>query len=431
MFPSARPLPGRSAEREAIDALLAAARDGLSGVLLLTGDPGAGKTRLLQYAADAAADLHVIRLAGVEAEARLGFGALHRLLRPFLDRIPRLPVPQRDALSAAFGLIGGAPPDRFLVGLATLTVLADVAADKPVLCLVDDVHWLDRESAEVLAFTARRLHADSLAFLLAARTGTGDQSVFASLARLRLGEPEEPEATLLPASASHALSVLDLGLGRYQSALDHAWAVFDDDPPSVGDLVLPVIVEAGVRGGNREAAEAALARMTERARAAGTPWGLGLLARCQALMSENEHAEACYRESADLLSRVPVALDLAHTRLLFGEWLRRRKRRAEAREHLRAAYQVFGSCGAVPFAERARTELLATGEQGRKRVALTANDLTSRERHVAILAASGHTNAEIAERLFVTVSTVEFHLNKVFRKLRISSRRQIAARMVS
>ena len=914
MFPSARPLLGRHAEREAIDGLMAAARDGLSGVLLLTGDPGIGKTRMLEYAAAAAADLHVIRLAGIESEMRLGFGALHRLLRPFLDRVPGLPVPQRDALSAAFGLMGGPPPDRYLAGLAALTVLADVAAGQPVLCLVDDAHWLDRESAEALAFIARRLHADSLAFIFAASLEVGDQSVFASVATLRLGglEPLDAKAlltsgvaghldaavadrivagtggnplalieitaqlspeqlagvaplptrlpvsrmldvhfraaitvlppdtrTLLlliaaaptddpsliwraagrlglsaraahpavergivtrepqpsfrhplirsavyadadpgqrrrvhtalamaydsrgdaersawhraeaadgtdeqiaaeleaaaerarsrggyseqalflsraaeltpvpgrraermlaaadahvisgdPAAAEilldlaaadmdgpialaralrtravlemfhvrvanvpamlldavaelgerdprmtwdllfqamhaammarehasgttlvevakatatawhdpdapqwspdlivdglarrvaeghsqaapvlraalarlrsaaelkeigipfsvliafatdevwdiearrelterlavvdrgqgalyalslnllvaaqaeitaarfaeaeacyaeadeffavirfpadgavnraqlfawsgrenelraavtsiaapaetfglghmyqtglHALSVLDLGLGRYQSALDHALAVFRDDPPSVGNLVLPVIVEAGVRTGHREAAAAALTRMAERARAAGTPWGLGLLARCQALMSRDEHAEACYTESVDLLSRVPVDLDLAHTRLLFGEWLRRGKRRAEARGELRAAYQVFESCGAVPFAERTRAELLATGEQVRKRAAPAENDLTPQERHAAILAASGHTNAEIAERLFVTVSTVEFHLNKVFRKLGISSRRQIAARI--
>jgi len=126
---------------------------------------------------------------------------------------------------------------------------------------------------------------------------------------------------------------------------------------------------------------------------------------------------------------VPVDLDLAHTRLLFGEWLRRGKRRAEARGQLHAACQVFESCGAVPFAERARAELLATGKQVRKRAVPSGNDLTPQERHVAILAAGGHTNAEIAERIFITVSTVEFHLNKVFRKLGISSRRQIATRI--
>jgi DNA-binding CsgD family transcriptional regulator len=228
----------------------------------------------------------------------------------------------------------------------------------------------------------------------------------------------------------HALAVLDPGLGRYQSALDHALPVFRDDPPAVGNLVLPLIVEAGVRAGRYEAAAAALARMAERAPAAGTPWGLGLLARCQALMSSDEHAEARYRESLELLSQVPVALDLAHTRLLFGEWLRRRKRRGEARSHLRVAHQLFDSCGAVPFAERARAELLATGEQVRKRTLPPRNeDLTPQERHVALLAADGNTNAEIASRLFITVSTVEFHLSKVFRKLGISSRRQLKAQL--
>src|SRR5580692_4377255 len=187
MSTCAWPLLGRNAEREAIDELLAAARDGLSGALLLTGEPGIGKTRLLEYAAAAGADLRVVWLTGVESETQLAFGALHRLLRPFLDRLPGLPAPQRDALSAAFGLAGGEPPDRYLAGLATLTVLAGVAAEKPVLCLVDDVHWLDRESGEALAFTARRLHADSLAFIFAARLEAGDQSVFASLAALRLG----------------------------------------------------------------------------------------------------------------------------------------------------------------------------------------------------------------------------------------------------
>jgi DNA-binding CsgD family transcriptional regulator len=162
-------------------------------------------------------------------------------------------------------------------------------------------------------------------------------------------------------------------------------------------------------------------------RTAGTPWGLGLLARCQALMGPDEHAEAQYLTSVELLGRVPVDLDLAHTRLLFGEWLRRRRRRAQAREHLRAAHQLFDSCGAAGFAERARAELLATGEQVRKRTVPAPGDLTPQERQVAILAASGNTNAEIASRLFITVSTVEFHLNKVFRKLGISSRRQIAA----
>jgi DNA-binding CsgD family transcriptional regulator len=913
MFTAAWPLLGREAEREAIDELLAAARDGLSGVLMLAGEPGIGKTRLLEYAAAAAADLRVIWLTGVESETQLGFGALHRLLRPFLDRAPELPEPQRDALSAAFGLGGTEPPDRYLVGLATLTLLSGVAAEHPVLCLVDDVHWLDRESAEALAFTARRLHADALALIFAGRAEAGAQAAFAALPVRRLsglepldgrallalgvqgsldpavadqlvagtggnplalveltvqlspeqlagvaalpvrlpvsrmldahfraaisalpadvrtlllliaaapaedatliwraagslglttravntavehgvlsreprlafrhpllrsavyadarpgqrrqvhaalamacgsagdaersawhrgeaaaeadeevaaaleaaaelartrggyseqalflsraaeltaapqrraermlaaadahmisGDPaaaevmlnmaahlsdpvsrarvlrtramiemfhvrvvsvpamlldavaelggqdprmawdllsgamhaaliardhvsgttladvakataaawHDPEAagwspdllmeglarrvaeghaqaapvlrqalarlracpelketgipvsvlvsfaadelwdiealreladriatadrrqgalhalgqTLLVAAQGeivagrlaeadacyaeaddffaatgfpaggpvhralllawtgredelrtamngityladslgqgylfnlglHALTVFDLGAGRYKSALDHAMRVYRDDPPGVGNRVLPLIVEAGVRAGRRDAAAAALTRMTERARAAATPWALGVLARCEALMSAGEQAEARYRESVELLSQVPVALDLARTRLLFGEWLRRRRRRGAARAQLRAAHQAFDSCGAAAFAERARAELRATGEQVRKRALRAPGDLTSQERQVAILAASGNTNAEIASRLFVTVSTVEFHLNKVFRKLGISSRRQIAARL--
>jgi len=913
MFSSEWPLLGRQAERAAIDKLLAAARDGLSAVLMLTGEPGIGKTRLLEYAAAAATDLRVIWLTGVESETQLGFSALHRLLRPFLDRVPGLPGPQRGALSAAFGLSGTGPPDRYLVGLATLTLLSEVAAEYPVLCLFDDVHWLDRESAEALAFTARRLHADSLAFIFGGRVEAGAQAAFAALPVHRLGglapqdgrallalgvrgffdpavadrlvagtggnplalteltvqlspeqlagvaplpprlpvsrmldahfraaitslpadartlslliaaapaedaaliwraagtlglttgaanaavergvlareprlafrhpllrsavyadgdpgqrrqvhaalaaahgsaghaersawhraeatagaddevaaaleaaaelartrggyseqarflsraaeltsapqrradrllaaadahlisgdpaaaevmldmaahlndpvsraralrtramiemfhirvasvpamlldavaelgardprmtwdllfgamhaalmarehvrgttlaevakataaawhDPDAPDwtadllmeglarrvaegheravpvlrralarlrasaglketgipvsvlvslaadelwdadalgelaarlaaadrrqgalyalgqtllvaaqaeivagrlaeadayytqaddffaATGFPAGGSiyrvlllawtgreeelrtamdgitylagscghghlrhlglHALTVLDLGLGRYQAALDHALKIYRDDPPGVGNLVLPLIVEAGVRAGRHEAAAAALARMTERARAAGTFWGLGLLARCEALMSADEQAEDRYRESVELLSQGPAALDLARTRLLFGEWLRRRRRRAEARTHLRAAHQVFDSCGAVPFAGRARAELLATGEHVRKRTLPVPGDLTPQERQVAVLAAHGSTNAQIASRLFITVSTVEFHLSKVFRKLGISSRRQIASRL--
>jgi DNA-binding CsgD family transcriptional regulator len=919
MCTPAWPLLGRDAERKAIDVLVEAARDGLSGAAMLTGEPGTGKTRLLEYAAAAAADLHVIWLTGVESETQLGFGALHRLLRPFLDRVPALPAPQRHALEAAFGLSGAEPPDRYLAGLATLTLLSGVATEQPLLCLVDDVHWLDRESAEALAFTARRLHADSLAFIFggrpeAAPPGAGLQATFAALEVHRLGGLEPPDAQALlalgvkgsldpavagrlvagtggnplalieltvqlspeqlagvvplpaqlpvsgmldahfraaisalpadtrallllmaavpadnapliwraagklglparaadaavergiltrepglafrhplirsavyadagpgqrhqvhaalaaaydsagdaersawhraeaaagpddqlaaeleaaaglartrggyseqalflsraaeltvaperrserlltaadahlisgnPAAAEimldlaaagltdprlraralrtraliemfhvrvanvpamlldavaelgtldpgmtwgllfeamhaalmardrvsgttladvaraaatawhdpqapdwsadlimeglarrvadghpraapvlqqalarlrasaelkeigtplsvlvslaadelwdidslreladrlatvnreqgalyplgmtllvaaqgeivagrleaadayyaqaddffaatgfpadgtvnralllawsgregelraavadiasladsfgqghmltmgrHALAVLDLGRGRYQSALDHALTVYHDDPPAVGNLVLPLIVEAGVRAGQHQAAAAALARMAERAPAAGTPWGLGLLARCQALMSADQQAEARYRESIELLGQVPVALDLAHTRLLFGEWLRRRRRRGEARTHLHAAHQLFDSCGAIPFAERARAELLATGERVRQRALPAPTDLTPQERQVAILAASGSTNAEIAARLFITVSTVEFHLNKVFRKLAITSRRQIAARL--
>ena len=904
------PIVGHRAQCEAIARLLDALRDGFGGVMVLTGEPGVGKTRLLEHAADTAGDVTVVRLVGVETETRLAYGALHRLLRPFLTRLGNLPQHQRDALRSVFGLTVAEPEqrpsDRFLVGLATLTLLADVAADWPMLCLVDDVHWLDRESAEALAFVARRLHADSLGLVFAARDGAAqlrqldalptvhveglpaeeaktllasgvpgylDQAVAdrivagtggnplallelaahlgseqlagvaplpdplpvnamleehfqrsvaalpadtRTLLLLMAATPTDDRATLwraagalglsaraalpavragildrgktfdfrhplirsavysaadgerrrihavlaatsapdrrawhlaeaaertdddvaaeleaasdraqsrggyseqalflsraaelttdpamraeryLGAAAAHlmsgdwaagqtvldlaaphlagsarararrirasvemfhiragdvpamlldaaaelgtadpamtwellyeathaaivggdrlagttlehvakltadawhdpapplwspdplmqglareiaygydqgapaigealrrlrgadelrelnspfsvivsfaadelwdieakreiagrlaavdrsrgalyglslalvvlaatelwqgrfaaaedhyveaddysvatgfggggeinrallyawtgrgrelhaavrvmrslagthglgsqdrlaalALSIFELGRGRYREALGHALPSFTQDSLPLGNLMLPYVVEAGVRGGDRGAATAALERIEQRASIAGTPWALGSLARCRALMSDGDAAEGLYLESIELLGKVPVAVELAWSRLLFGEWLRRRRRRADARVQLRAAYESFESWGAAGFAERARIELLATGETARRRGVETRFDLSPQERQVASLAVAGLTNPEIATRLFVTTSTVEFHLNKVFRKLGITSRKQIAS----
>ncbi|MFJ9907480.1 AAA family ATPase [Streptomyces sp. NPDC101152] len=902
------PMVGRQAEREAIGRLLETVRDGLSAVLVLTGEPGIGKTRLLEYAADRATELQVVRLTAVEPETGLGFGALHRLLRPFLRLTGRLSGPQRAALDAALGLVSGPPADRYLVGLATLTLLSEAAADQPLLFLLDDAQWLDRESAEALAFTARRLHADSLGLIIAVRDGPGDTGPFDALdvhAVTGLPEPEakvllafgtrrvdtavadrivagtggnplalleladaltaeqlsgiaplpdplpvnrlleehfhllveavppetgtlllllaaapsddtrmmwraagrlglsaraaqpavaakilgpdtpiafrhplirstvyagaEPGALrrahaalaaacdpvrdadrrawhraeaadgvddgvaddletaserarsrggysqqalflsraadfttapdkraerlldaaqahlmsgdaqaartaldlacsgvrgqvmrtrelrmrataqmfqiavadvpamlmgaaaglgsqdalltwellcealhaalvahdrtrgtsltevaaaavaarhaphpagrgrdllmeglarrvaegyeygapvlrgaldglragegigdvgspfavvlsmacddlwdaqagrdlaarlagadrdsgalyalgmtllvearyalvdgrfkeaevryaefddiaadtgfpgggdinrvqlfaltgreaelraavrrtaeirsighgLLHLLAQHALTLFELGQGRYRQALKHALKVFQEDPPACGNLVLPLLVEAAVRTGDRARAGGALARLEERAPLAGTPWALGALALGRALTAEGDDAEKFYQESVDLLAQGPLALEQARSRLLFGEWLRRRKRRSDARRQLRAAYESFDAFGALSYAERARVELLATGETARRRTEETRFDLTPRERQVASMAACGLTNAEIATRLFVTASTVEFHLSKVFRKLGITSRKEI------
>ncbi|WP_051450853.1 LuxR C-terminal-related transcriptional regulator [Actinospica robiniae] len=911
---TADPLLGRFAEREAIAGLLEAMRDGLGGALVFVGEAGIGKTRLLDYAAAQAraAQVELTRLVGVEAEQPLGYGALHRLLRPHLHRIDRLPPRQRDALNTAFGLADAAPLDRHLVGLATLTLLSGVALELPLLCLIDDVHWLDRESAETLAFVARRLQADSLGLIFAARTGIEARGLFDAMTSLRVDglpvadarellalatpghldaavadrivagtggnplalielgaqlnaeqlagvvpmpdplpvsrlleahfqqavaalppdtrtlllliaaaptddptviwhaagvlglsaraaaaaveagvldraaapgfrhplirssvyaaasgderrrihaalatatdptrmpdrrawhraaaalgaddaaaadldaasdwararggysaqalflskaaelttEPTERAGRYLAAAEAHlasgdhaavqplldlaapalnrpaararalrirasaelfntrsdrvaammldavaelgdadirmtwellyeavhaaviardpmyrttlaevadavtaaprdpdapawspdpliealavraahgyersvssiqaalaglraspelhdratpfcvlvslaatdvwdidanieiisrlaavnrsqgalydlslcvsdfaytqiwngrlnaaealyaeaddyaraigltvqgdlnkgllyawmgreaevratvatmdavadtyglgmlrqlalqALCILDLGLGRYGEAKRHALLAYEEDAPSQGNLMLPLLVEAAVRAGDRHTAARALTRLEERAQSAGTPWALGMLARCRALMDEGDDAEAWYQESIDLFAKVPLAAEQARSRLLFGEWLRRRRRRVEARTQLRSAYESFDAWGASLFAERARTELLATGETARRRVPGAGSDLTPQERQVALLAVSGLTNAEIASRLFITTSTVEFHLNKVFRKLGITSRRRIAA----
>ncbi|MDN3029019.1 LuxR family transcriptional regulator [Streptomyces sp. S.PB5] len=899
------PIVGRHSEREAIGRLLDTVRDGLSAVLVLTGEAGIGKTRLLEYAADHAAELRVIRLTPVETETSLGFGALHRLLRPFLNRKDRLPGPQRAALDTALGLVAGPPADRYLVGLATLTLLSDATAEQPLLLLVDDAHWLDRESAEALAFTARRLHADSLGMIIALRDGPEDTGLFEALSvhcvtglpereaksllsfttrrvdtavaeRIVVGTGGNPLALLeltdalaaeqlagitplpdpLPASrlleghfrrlvhamppetttlllllatvpagdtammwraagrlglsaravqpaiaagilgrgtppafrhplirstlyaagppeerrrahaalaaacdpvrdadrrawhlaeaaegvdddvaddleaaserarsrggysqqalflsraaaftkapdtraerlldaaqahlmsgdpsaaqtaldlasadirgpvlgarelrirataqmfriavadvpamlmaavtrlgsrdpglswellcealhaalvahdctqgtspaevaaaaiaarqhtadgrdllmeglarrvaegyehgapalrtaldglrrgrtirdarspfavmlsmacddlwevqagrdltdrlaaadrgtgalyalsitllvqarydlwdgrfgeaevryaefddiaadtgfpgggdinrlhlfaltgheeelrsavrrtaemgslghgvlqllAQHALTLFELGQGRYGQALKHARTVFEKDPPACGNLILTQLVEACVRTGDRAGASEALARLEERAPLAATPWALGSLALGRALTADGDDAEKFYQESLDLLHQSPLALEQARARLLFGEWLRRCRRRSDARTQLRAAYESFDAFGATPYTERARLELLATGARARRRSEETRFDLTSRERQVASMAAAGLTNSEIATRLFVTASTVEFHLSRVFRKLGITSRRQI------
>ncbi|WP_051799677.1 helix-turn-helix transcriptional regulator [Catenuloplanes japonicus] len=894
------PFIGRRDERRLLEELLDGVRDGRSGTLVLAGEPGTGKTSLLDRAAASGPDVRVVRIAGVESETVLGFAALHRLLRPWLDRVDALPAPQRDALHTAFGRVAGVPADRYLAGMAVLTLLAEAAAAQPLLCIVDDAHWLDRASAEVLAFVARRLHAEGVGLLFATRPpvpgvldglpvltvagmpsddagsllaagitgridgavaarivdGTGgnplalvelaraltaeqlsgaaplprplpvgtllethyqrqiaalpddtrallllvsatppeepallwraaahlgiaadhvdpalsagiltdtldfrhplirsatyrggsaagrrrvhaalaavsdpvhdadrrawhraeatiglDEDVAADLERaserararggiaeqaaflsraadltpaprdqaarmvaaaralLALGDPAAAGAMLdraerdldgvlpralalqarataqmqtgrftdvpgilLEAAASIAdrdaalarrmmfealqavlisddrvtaatlhelsravlaspaigapapsyadlfltgyatraavgyreavplmrdalaaleaatdlaeerlplavicafaaedvwddaagrrawqrieahdrdgvalwtlrttlmvgatwemragrfaaayarhdelaaladvvgrrhpviqrvellawsgrdaearaaatadlgfddvirncLAVLDIGLGRYAEALAALLPSFARDMPGVANRALHDIVEAGVRGGNRAAAAAALARMEERVPVAGTPWGLGLLARCRALLAGDDTAEALYQESAAQLARTEMAVELARTYLLHGEWLRRVRRRADARVALRTALDMFTGMGAAAFAERARAELTATGERPQSReVHSSATDvLTPQERQVATLAASGATNTEIAARLFLSNSTVEYHLTKIFRKLDITSRRRLAA----
>src|SRR3954447_15717553 len=155
-------LHGRRDEREWLGWLLDAGRGGQSGVLVMTGEPGVGKTALLESAIGSASGFGVMRAGGVESEMELAFAALQQLCAPILDRLDRLPAPQQDALGVTFGLNAGNAPDRFLVGLAVLTLLSEMAVDRPLVCVVDDAQWLDRASAQALAFVARRLLAESV-----------------------------------------------------------------------------------------------------------------------------------------------------------------------------------------------------------------------------------------------------------------------------
>jgi tetratricopeptide (TPR) repeat protein len=176
-------LLGRQREREVLDRLLEAARDGHGGVLVVYGDPGVGKTALLESTVEAASGFHVTRAVGVEGEMELAFAALQQLCSPSLGLIEHLPVPQREALEVALGLSAGRPPNPFLVGLAVLSLLSEAAEEQPLLCLVDDAQWLDRASASVLSFVARRLLAEKVAIVFAAREPIG---ALAGVAELRV-----------------------------------------------------------------------------------------------------------------------------------------------------------------------------------------------------------------------------------------------------
>jgi DNA-binding CsgD family transcriptional regulator len=190
-------LRGRRDECAALDALLEGARAGQSGALVVRGEAGGGKTALLEHAVRSARDLNVARATGVESEMKLAFAALHQLCAPMLDRLDRLPVPQREALHTTFGLSAGPAPDRFFVGLAVLSLLSEVAEERPLLCVVDDAQWLDRESAQALAFVARRLRAESVVLLLAERE-PGD--AFRGLTELVVSGLPDADARALLAS---------------------------------------------------------------------------------------------------------------------------------------------------------------------------------------------------------------------------------------
>jgi DNA-binding CsgD family transcriptional regulator len=181
-------LRGRRSERGVLDRLIEAVRSGESRALVVRGEPGVGKTALLDYVVEQASGCRVVRAAGVQSEMELAFAGLHQLLAPMLDRLERLPVPQRDALRTAFGLSGGSAPDRFLVGLAVLGLLSEVAEGRPLICLVDDAHWLDRASEQVLVFVARRLGAESVGLVFAVRVPSDELAGFRDLVVEGLGE---------------------------------------------------------------------------------------------------------------------------------------------------------------------------------------------------------------------------------------------------
>ena len=224
-----------------------------------------------------------------------------------------------------------------------------------------------------------------------------------------------------------AAAVLCNSLGRYEQALAVAQRASEDSPAvQFADWALVELVEAAVRSGVPERAAGALQRLSGIARACRTDWALGAEARSRALVSDGAAAENLYREAIGRFGRTRLRVDLGRAHLVYGEWLRRQRRRRDARDQLGRADEIFDSIGAAAFAERARTELRATGGHARQRTIETPDSLTAQEALIARLAGEGASNPEIAAQLFISPATVAYHLRKVFTKLGVSSRSQLA-----
>jgi DNA-binding CsgD family transcriptional regulator len=660
--------PPRTLAHRRIDQLLGCARTSQGGAVVLRAPSGTASALPVDYAAERAGGMRVVRVAGVQSESALDFAALQQIVHPFIPHLGRVPGPQRAALRAVLGFIT-AVPNLFLAGMAVLALLADAAAERPLLLIVEDAQWLDPATSAIVAFIARRLTDHPLAMVItvheqgatartfpdlpdvspsprerstraeagepdrtpararhharaATRTtpllvplqlgdapstllsaaeelhdreperarGTLLDAMYASLmaghltrdatlsgitaaaqawqpggaerptaadlllegftARLTIGYPAAapilrravthllradevnsaarsllamgcwaagdlmdaaaqrtlaqrwerarhtgnandrlPIAISLPGPfaagpapscepghlhadltglqgllalawtgdeaatrsaataqarawterglgvgvqmARYAETILDLGLGRYDTALTSALDVYRADPPDLGTHVLPDLVEAASRTGHRDAAEAAVERLRERAAASGSATGAGLLARAAAMIAEGADAEAGYRTSVERLTAARSPTDLARTHLLYGEWLRRHRRRRDAREQLGHAGDMFTAMGATAFARRAASELDATAERVGPRTDAPQGHLTPQEAKVARLVAEGSTNRQVAEQLFISTNTVEYHLQKVFRKLGVSSRTQLVRALLT
>jgi DNA-binding CsgD family transcriptional regulator len=284
-------------------------------------------------------------------------------------------------------------------------------------------------TAEARRLTAATGVADDL------RTGISELAVLAwrgresaarTLAAARLRDATQAGYGFVIGFTATALTVLELGAGNYQAALRHAMTSSWDGMPAEVEL-LPELIEAAVRCGALSEASAALEKFAPRARAAATPWARGMLLRCQALLATGDDADELYRGAIEHLGRSRIVPQLGRAHLVYGEWLRRRHRRRDARAELYSACDILDRIGAEAFAGRARVELLATGEHVRKRdPAAELTELTPQELRIARLASTGASNHEIASQLFISANTVAYHLRKVFRKLQVTNRAALA-----
>ncbi len=253
----------------------------------------------------------------------------------------------------------------------------------------------------------------------------GDEAETTALSAVTAQDPAYPDGGTDAALARYAMAVLHNGLGNYAAAQEAASRACESHELSLSSASLPEFVEASARAGDPGRAETAVEELNSRAHATGTAWATGLAARSLGLTSTGPSAERHYREAIERLRRCRMTVYLARTHLVYGEWLRREGRRQDARDQLRTAHQMLSTMGAEGFAARAARELRATGEHPRKRRTTPTDALTAQEQHIARLVATGATSREVAAQLFLSPRTIEAHLRNIFRKLDISSRRQL------
>ena len=377
----------------------------LEGLALLITEGSTAATPTLQRAVTALADIPV------EDILRWGWAATHASAAVWDHEGWNAIATRQVQVVRDAGALAALPIHLTYLGMATVWV-GDFAGAASIVAEVDSV----------AAVTGSRFPPYVLVRLRALQGRDGEASA-AIAGSIELHGGQGMTAT----RARWAAAVLYNGLGRYEeaaSAARHATAHAVNH--WVFAWVLPELVEAAVRTGDRELARDALERLARTTQPCGTQFALGIEARCRALLSDGPTADELYREAIERLSRTRLRPELARAHLLYGEWLRRENRRVDAREQLHTAHEMLVAIGMEAFADRARKELLATGEKVRRRTFDTRDDLTAQERQIARLARDGLSNPEIGARLFLSPRTVEWHLRNVFTKLDIRSRRELA-----
>ncbi|HET9969586.1 MAG TPA: AAA family ATPase [Streptosporangiaceae bacterium] len=426
----------REAYRDAFQSVLAAGRLAIRGGLLEVAEAVRAAPQALQP--PGACDRLLDGLAVLITEGKaVGTPMLRRALKAFRDRAPAdegfrwLPLAcsmSRDIWDDESWYTLSARLIEYARQAGALTALpAALLMGVPIRLLAGELAMAVSMTEE--AETVGRVTANPAGpygrMLLAAWTGREAEAVQVTAAATS-EMTARGEGQWLTAAA-WVTAVLSNGLGRYDKALAAAEQASSEYPDELGlaAMAMAELIEAAVRTGQPERATGAMRHLSETTTTADTDWALGIQARSRALLSDGEPAECLYREAIDRLGRTRVRVELARAHLVYGEWLRRQNRRVDARDQLRTAYEMLTAMEIHGFAERARRELLATGETVRKRTVEAARQLTGQEAQIARLAGEGNTNPEIGARLFLSPRTVEYHLHKIFRKLGIGSRREL------